>query len=185
MQSQEYVLQISTKRLIGSSFLTSAGLSLRSLSLDLKVSESETDTIYSASKSTSDSSSTDVGASIGQYDNNNSTRGSDRKSNDNHVIIKKIWDEYTYNSSNNMMSILTLHVFLYDLYYTYYTYYTHLSHMTPDKPVTSVHHTSNYTDMIIFINTVLSILNIGEDKKCISYIEFFDTINRFDIVYDK
>ena len=145
---------------------------------------SETDTISSDSSSSdgnsTSSSSTDVGGSIVQYDDDNSSIISDK-----HVIIKKIWDEYTYNTSNNMMSIQTLHVFLHDLYHTHYTYYTHLSHMMPDKSVTAdKHKSSNYNDMNIFSNTVLSILNIGEDKKCISYIEFFDKINRFDIVYD-
>ena len=143
---------------------------------------SETDTISSDSSSSdgnsTSSSSTDVGGSIVQYDDDNSSISSDKR-----LIIKRIWDEYTYNTSNNMMSIKTLQVLLYDFYYTYYI---HLSHMTPDKPATIDKHKSiGNSDMNIFSNTVLSILNIGGDKKCISYIEFFDTINRFDIVYDK
>ena len=144
------------------------------------MNESAIDAISSDSKSSASSSSSDVGGSIAQYNINKSTNSSDK-----HVIIERIWYEYTYNTSNNMMSILTLQVFLYDLYYTYYTYYTHLSHMTPDKSATTdTYKSSSNSDMNIFSNTVLSMLNIGEDKKCISYIEFFDTINRFDIVYD-
>ena len=178
MQSQEYVLEISTKRLIGSSFLTSAGLSLRSLSLSVKMSETATDAISTSTRSSASSNSTDVGGSIAQYNINNSTNSSDK-----HVIIKRIWDECTYNSTNNMMSIQTLQVFLYDLYYTYNT---HLSHIMPDKSTTTdTYKSSSNSDMSIFTSTVLSLLNIEEDKKCISYIEFFDAINRFDIVYDK